>query len=392
MDLVSDLMGWRSSTLGSVVSANFTQPLLQGAFRGLAYEDQYRTERDFVFSVLEYERFTQEFGVGILTQYYSMLQLKDLLENERANILRLEETLALTKTLVEGGIRSPIEQDEAEQNLIDAKVRLERQRQQYYNGLDQFKIDLGLPIAARTEPDYPAALEELNRIGPKDIPVVESEAMAVALVTRPDVLRQAAEVRDAERDVEIAADNFLPILDVTLGISADSTAPRKLTRMEFHRHTRNAAVVFDYDLDQTDNRDAYRNAMLDFDRSRRDWDEFVDELELAIRRSYRTLLQSRNSYDLEMRNLEIAKRRRKLAVLQQKEGQASARDVLRAEDALRQAQNGVTNALISYTTTRLDFMTTLGLVGVGEKGTLHERAKPFKFDRIRERYPYVFGP
>jgi hypothetical protein len=36
---------------------------------------------------------------------------------------------------------------------------------------------------------------------------------------------------------------------------------------------------------------------------------------------------------------EIAVRRRKLAALQQKEGQASARDVLEAEQALLEAQN-----------------------------------------------------
>jgi outer membrane protein TolC len=101
---------------------------------------------------------------------------------------------------------------------------------------------------------------------------------------------------------------------------------------------------------------------------------------------------SKQTYELRLRNVEIAKRRRKLAVLQQKEGQASARDVLEAEDDLRTAQNGVTGALVSYTTTRLQFMTTLGLLVVDEKGMLHEREKPFEYDRIRQRYPYLSGP
>ena len=212
------------------------------------------------------------------------------------------------------------------------------------------------------------------------------------MVTRPDVLRQAASVRDAGRNVEIAADAFLPQLDVTLGVSAPGTDPREFARTQFHRHTREASVVFDYELDQTDNRDAYRGSLLARDRARRGWEEFLDELRLDIRQSYRSLLQSRSSYELELRNVEIAKRRRKLAVLQQKEGQASARDVLEAEDALRRAQNGVTNALISYTTTRLQFLTTLGLLGVDEKGQLHERPKPIQFDRIQKRYPYVAKP
>ena len=391
-DLASDLLGWRSTTVGSLVNANFTQPLLRGAGRGLAYEEQYRTERDFVFTVLEYERFTQTFGVGILTKYYAVLQQRDQLENERDNIKRLEETFSLTKVLVKGGIRSPIEQDEAEQDLIDAKVRFQQDRQAYRNALDRFKITLGLPIAARMELQYPEALQSLGKIGPKAVPVAEADALAVALQTRPDVLRQAAGVRDGQRDVEIAADAFLPALDVTLGVSAVGTAPRRADRIALHRHTRTASVALDYQVDQTTNRDAYRGAILARDAARRAYEEFLDELRLEIRQSYRSLVQSRNSYKLELRNFDIAKRRRKLAVLQQKEGQASARDVLQAEDALRRAQNGVTIALVSYTTTRLAFLATLGLLRVDAKGQLHERARPFKFDRIQKRYPYVAGP
>ncbi len=391
-DLLSDLLGWRSTTVGSLLSANFTQPLLRGAWRGLAYEEQYRAERDFVFTVLEYERFTQTFGVDILSQYYAVLQQRDQLENERDNIKRLEDTFAVTKLLAKIDSLKRIQQDQAETDLINAKVRFEASQQLYKNAVDRFKISLGLPISAGVEPAYPEALTELNRIGPKEIPVTEPEALTVALATRPDVLRQAASVRDAERDVEIAADAFLPALDVTLGISAAGTAPRKFARVGFHRHTRSASAKLEYELDQTDNRDAYRGAMIARDKAMRDYVEFIDQLRLEIRQSYRSLLQSRRSYELELRNVVTAKRRRKLAVLQHQEGQATARDVLEAEDGLRRAQNGVTSALISYTTTRLQFMTTLGLLRTDEKGKLHERPEPFKFDRIWKRYPYVSGP
>jgi outer membrane protein TolC len=392
VDLASDLMGWKSTSLGSLVSANFTQPLLRGAWRGLAYENQYRMERDFLFTVLEYERFTQSFAVGIVRQYYAVVQQRDQLENERENIVRLEETFQLTKTLVEGGIRSQVELDQADQNLMDARVRLMQDEQQYQNSLDAFKIALGLPVRARVELDYPDAMKELNRVGPLAVPVGEAEAFEVALRSRPDVLRQAAAVRDADRDVEIAADAFLPTLNVTLGISAANAGPRDAAQIRFDRHTRWASGTFQYDLDQTDNRDAYRNTMLVRDRALRQWDEFVDSLRLDIRQSYRSLMLSKQTYELRLRNVDIAKRRRKLAVLEQKEGQASARDVLDAEDALRTAQNNVTGALVNYTTTRLQLMTTLGLLVVDEKGMLHEREKPFEYDRIRQRYPYLSGP
>jgi outer membrane protein TolC len=242
------------------------------------------------------------------------------------------------------------------------------------------------------ELDYPGALNELNRIGPLPISVGEAEAFEVAMRSRSDVLRRAATVRDTDRDVEIAADAFLPTLNVTLGVSAANAGQRDAAKIRFDQHTRFASGTFQYDLDQTNNRDAYRNTMLARDQALRDWEEFVDSLRLDIRRSYRSLMQSKQTYELRLRNLDIAKRRRKLAVLQQKEGQASTRDVLDAEDSLRQVQNDVTDALVSYTTTRLQFMTTLGLLVVDEKGMLHEREKPFEYDRIRQRYPYLSGP
>ena len=389
LDFATDFLGSSGTSVGSLLDANFTQPLLRGAWRGLAFEDLYRTERDFLFAVFDYERFTQTFAADIVTNYYAVLQQRDQLENERSNIERLRQTLALTRVLVEGGQVSPIQQDQAEQNLLNAQIRFEQNQQSYRNTLDQFKLTLGLPMAANVAPDYPAELRRLNEAGPTAIGFEEAEAVAIALAVRPDVLTERSKVRDARRDVEITADDFLPQLDLELSISAPGTETQQPYRVRFHGHTRQAQLTFNYDLDQTDNRDAYRSAMIELAKTTRDLDQFEDNVRLAVRRSYRALLQSRHSYELQKRSVEIALRRRKLASLQQKEGEASARDVLEAEEALRSAQNGLTTALISYTTTRLEFLAGLGMIGVDEKGQIHERAKPFQFDRLRRRYPYV---
>jgi len=386
IDLATEFTGINDTTIGSLLEANFTQPLLRGAWRGLAYEQQYRKERDFLLSVFEYDRFTQTFAVQIVKDYYKVLRARDELENDRTNIKRLRQTLALTKVLVQGGQRSRIEEDQANQDLLNAQIRLETSEQTYRNRLDEFKITLGLPVGANIELDYPGALQALNDQGPKTIPFDESEAIETAMSTRPDVLRQRARLRDAERDVEVAADAFLPQLDVTLGISAAGTEPRRPQMIRLHAHERLAGVEFNYQLDQTDNRDAYRRALIAWDRARRQYDEFVDQVVLDVKQSYRTLLRSRRSYELQVRNVEIARRRRKLAALQQKEGQASARDVLEAEEALRNAQNGMTRQLIDYTTTRLDFLARLGMLIVDERGRLSERSEPFTFRSIAERY------
>ena len=392
VNLLTDFTGWNNTTVGSALTANFTQPLLRNAWNDFAYEPLYRMERNLLFAAYEYERFTQSFAADIVTRYYNVLRRRDVLTNDVANIERLKDTFALTRVQVEGGQVSQIEKDQAEQNLLDAQVRYEQNQQAYRSGLDQFKIAIGLPVRADIELDYPAALEKLSQAGPQKLPIEEAQAIEVAFQTRPDVLAAGASVRDAERNVQIAANQFLPQLDLQLGISAPGTPPRRFARTQFQRTERFAAVNFDYPIDQTSNRDAYRQSLIAQDKARRDLALFLDGVRLEVRESYRTLLVSRSSYDIQVHSLEIAKRRRKLAALQQKEGQASARDVLEAEQALLSAQNALAQALVDYTTTRLNFLGKLGMLSVDEKGQIHERTQSFEFNAVGRRYPYVQQP
>ncbi len=394
LQLASDLLGGTDTTVGSAISANFTQPLLQGAWRGLAYETQYRRERDFLFTLFEYDRFTQTFVANIYSQYWRVLQLRDELANEAENIARLEQTFELTKVQVRGGQVSPIQADQAEQNLLDARVRLQRQQQDYRNSLDSFKILLGLPLLSQVRLNYPEALLQLRRQAAETgrlepLPLEEDQAIQVALMSRPELMRSRAAVRDAERNITIAADAFLPQLDLQVGLSVPGTEETEFYRLQPHRSARTARLQFFYPLDQTANRNNYRNAMIAWQQSQRDLDLLVDQVVLDVRQTYRRLLRTSRTYQLQLRSFQIAERRRKLAVLQQKQGQASARDVLEAEEALRNSQNGLTSAIVTYTTTRLQFLASLGMLGADEEGMIYERPEPVQFDRIAEFYPYL---
>jgi outer membrane protein TolC len=391
VDLASDLTGIANTTAGSLLSANFTQPLLRGAGRGLAYEGQYRLERNFLFGVYEFGRFQETFAVTITAHYYSLLQARDQLENQRQNLTRLQKNLEVARILVEGEQISKVEQDQSEQSVVDAQISLESAQQSYRDQLDSFKLFLGLPVPAAIELDYPAALIALNEAGPKDVPFDETQAIQVALSTRPDVLSQRAGLRDAERDVVIAADAFLPQLDVKLEAGAASRAPRDFWDTQFNKHTRGASVVFDYPLDQTDHRNAYRKSLIALERAKRSAEAFEDGIRLEVRQAHRALLQSRRSYQLQQRNVKIALRRTRLVTLQRQAGQASARDVLDAEAGLLSAKNGLTSTLIAYNTTRMQFLASLGMLRVEAGGRIDERDAPFRFDLIGRRYPYLLA-
>ena len=379
LDAATNFLRISDTAFGSFLQTNLTQPLLRGAWRGFAYEELYRTERDFAYAILEYERFTQTFAVNIATEYYGVLRQRDELQNEMDNLERLRLFTKFDKARAERGIISPVKADQAEQSVLSAEARVQSARQRYSDALDGYKITLGLPIVASIELDK----GELEKLKPLPIPFDQPAALRTALRTRPDVLTEYADVRDLERDAEIAADAFNPRLDLVLDISAAGTEPRKPFRTQLHRHTRSASLSFDYALDQTDNRDEYRNALIALTKAERDLEEFLDTVRLNVRRSYRALEQSERTYNIQKAAVALATRRTKLAKREQKLGWATTRDVLEAEDALRSSKNALTSALVSYTTTRLGFLADLGMISVDEQGKIHERNKPFYFDRLR---------
>lgn len=389
MNVVSNLLGGTDTEIGSLVEGTFTQPLLRGAWRGLAFEQQHRLERDFLINVFEFDRFRQTFAVDIMRKYYAVLTLKDRLENSRTNIQRINTAYLVTQAMVEGGQLSPTQEDQAEQDLLNSQISFEQTQLAFSQALDNFKITLGLPISQELKLDYPGALQRLNREGPQPLPFSESVANRTSIVADTGLLKARAGARDADEDVEIAVDHFNPQLDLELKASAPGTKKAQPGRIQTHHHTRSAKLTFNYNLDQTDNRNAYRNALIARDQSQRSLQETEDNVTLNVRNSFRSLKQSRQSFSLQAKSVEIAQRRTALIAIQRKEGQASTRDVLEAEEALNSSLNGLTSSLVNYTITRLEFLASLGMLDVDAEGALTERETPFGYDRLQERYPYL---
>ena len=196
LDVATSFLDIRDTTFGSLIEANITQPLWRGAWRGFAYEELYRAERDLAYSILEYERFTQDFAVGIATAYYGVLRQRDQLNNDAENLRRLEQTFKLIQAQTAAGMIRRVQADRAEQDVLRAQVRIQSSTQAYGNALDQFKLTLGLPIAASIEVDQ----GELEQLKPQPIPFVREQAIEVALRTRPDVLIQRPRRRPQRGD------------------------------------------------------------------------------------------------------------------------------------------------------------------------------------------------
>jgi len=95
-------------------------------------------------------------------------------------------------------------------------------------------------------------------------------------------------------------------------------------------------------------------------------------VKLNVRDAWRKLQEAKASYDIQQDSQELAEKRVESTTMLQDAGRASTRDVLEARDALLEAQNAVTKALIDHMIARLEFWRDIGILDVDENGMWKE--------------------
>ena len=94
----------------------------------------------------------------------------------------------------------------------------------------------------------------------------------------------------------------------------------------------------------------------------------VDQIELQIRDSWRTLEQAKRSYEISEIGVRLAERRVEEQELLAEFGRAKALDQVDAENALLSSKDQRTQALVAHTIARLQFWDNMGILYIKENG------------------------
>lgn len=356
--------GWRTAptTLGLAI----TQPLLRGAGPSIVEEPLTQAERDVVYAIRAYERFRQELAFDVANRFYRLLQQHDVIRNERANYDNLQVVRARNEGLAQAGRLSEIEVGQAQQNELSARNRWIVAVQDYESSVDAFRVFLGLPTAAPVGVDL-GELERLNAAGLVDVDLAETAAFRIARELRHDFRTANDRVDDAERRVRVAEDALRAGLDLSANyvVSSEENVP---TALSFDDSAWLLGLDLDLPVDRLPERNAYRAVLIARDAERRAAGLFGDTVRLQIRAVLRDLAQARESYGIQRAAVELAERRVASTELYQQAGRSSTRDVLEAQEALLQARNALTGALIDSTLARLALYRDLGALQLDENG------------------------
>ncbi|MBN2456033.1 MAG: TolC family protein [Sedimentisphaerales bacterium] len=367
IDWLRFLTGDPDTSLGTVLSASITQPLLRASNRKIVQENLTQAERYVLYQLRRFSRYRKKFIVSIVADYYSVLKQKNGIINSENNYKRVEESKNRLEMMAEAGRKAAFEVDDAEQRLLASRDGLVKAKQSYQQALDEFKIRLALPTDANIVLDY-NELEALEQLGITQPDYTLEAAVETALQQRLDLANVDDELDDAARKVEVAADSLGMNLNLVASAAVSSQEKTKFERLQFHNGTYALGLEADLPLDRKSERNSYRRSLITLQQNQRAYKNYVDEVKLDVRQAYRQLAEAAQRYIIQKNSLELANKRVESISLLVEAGRTSARELLEAQADLLSAENDLTSALVSHVNAKLNFFRDIGVLQVRPDG------------------------
>lgn len=359
------------TTLQSALSGSITQPLWRGADSIVVRNGLIQAQRNVVYGLRTFVRYEKSFAVSVASSYYNVLLSLDRVKNQYENYKNLTAARERNEQLAEAGRLRVLELDQARQSELQAHNSYLTAVQNFERSLDSFRVLIGLPT------DAPAALarkdlEQLSEAGIKPIRTDPGLASEIAIAQRLDLKNTRGAVEDADRNVFVVADALKGDINFVAGANVGSTPPTKAGRLLFHEGYYDFGLEVDLPLDRLNERNNFRRSLIDYEASVRSYMEAVDTIKQNVRESLRQLKRTEQSYQIAEEGVRLARRRVDGTTVELDAGRATTRDLLESQDALVNAQNSRSEALVSHLITRLEFQRDIELLEVDEEGQIHE--------------------
>jgi len=352
---------------GSTFDLAFTQPLLRGAGASVAAERLTQAERDALYALRKFTHYRKQFTVDVCRDYYRVLQQRDVVRNTWVGLDSFRMNVERERAFAEENLSTQAELGRMIQFQLDNENRYINAARQYQEELDSFKILLGLSTDTALVLDN----TELDKLRHSELihPAVSAEdAVKVALESRLDYKNETDQAEDALRRLKVAANALKPGVNLVSRASVPTTGESRPLHFDLERMDWNLGLDFDAMVDKKAERNAYRAALIDVERSARQASLAEDTVKLEVRGAWRTLEQARRNFEVAQESVRLSERRVEEQQLLSELGRATAQDQVDAQNDLIQSQNNLTSALIAHTMARLGFWRDMGILYISNEG------------------------
>ncbi|HRF02712.1 MAG TPA: TolC family protein, partial [Pirellulaceae bacterium] len=205
-------------------------------------------------------------------------------------------------------------------------------------------------------------------------------ALTIARANRPDLMNNRANLVDSWRLIAFNANALLSDLDVTFSgdLSSVGQNPAQFRGPTGHL---SAGLQLDGPFTRLLERNNYRQSLIDYQQSRRQYIQFEDSLNLSTRQTLRQLEQLRTNLEIQRRAVTISIQRVDLTqsdlnrpiAPDEPRGDTVVQNLLSALNDLRNTQNNFMSVWLNYYATRMVLMRDLGVMELDDEGRWIDR-------------------
>ena len=231
------------------------------------------------------------------------------------------------------------------------------------------------------------ARARLESVSIEPIELDPAVAMDIALSNRLDFMNGRAALVDSWRLIAVSADALQSALNIT---SSGTVLTDRNNPLAFRASTANLRLGLEFDAPFTRliERNAYREALINYQRSRRSFIQSHDALQVDLRVILRQIKQLEESLEIQRRSVAIAIRRVDLTQAQLEApgrpaqpgqrppqlGPTAAINLISAQASLRDTQNRFLSTWLSYYAAKMRLARELGVMALDPEGRWLEDA------------------
>lgn len=236
----------------------------------------------------------------------------------------------------------------------------------------QMKEDASLLSARLLELSLLQAVTRLETVTLKPIALSSPDAYRIACVNRSDWKNARAALVDRWRQIEVVANELENDLDIVFSGDLGTTDTNPWEFRGTNGRLR-VGLEFDAPVPRLAERNAYREILIEYQRTRRAYYAFEDEVDQVLRQNLRDLHLAEINFEQRRAAVYVAARQvdlKQLDLLRKPAelGATTARDVVDALNALLDEQNAFLNVWVDYEIQLMNLAFNLGIMELDQNG------------------------
>ena len=335
-------------------------------------------------------------------------ELKDLVAAAQQNVDAMKKKLAMRFETMNDEDRERLETDVAsldqdatrlssellnqQTKVTELTQKLESEQETKKSDLREEATDLMAALKRLTQNTILVqARARLESVSIDPINMTPEFAMEVALANRLDFMNGRAALVDNWRLIAVSADALQSVLNI---VASGDVATDRDDPLSFRGGTGNLRLGLEFDAPFTRliERNAYRQSLINYQRSRRGLIQSHDALQVDLRVLLREIKQLEENLEIQRRSVAIAIRRVDLTQSKLEApsrpaqpgqrpaqlGPTAAINLISAQAALRDTQNEFLKTWLSYYAARMRLARELGIMEIDNEGIWVENPLPLQ--------------